>query len=102
MRGGDEDGAGLGRDGSAAELGAQPLEQFGGLEGFELFEGGLDQTVWFTEQTEQQMLGVELVVTESQQELLDAFQRGSGFIGESFERDQGKGLRAVSDLTTSL
>ena len=39
------------------------------------------------------MLGVELVVTESQQELLDSFQRGSGFIGESFERDQGAGLR---------
>ena len=39
------------------------------------------------------MLGVELVVAEAQQELLDSGQRVSGFIGESFERDQGKGLR---------
>jgi hypothetical protein len=37
------------------------------------------------------MFRVELVVTQSQQELLDAFQSGAGFVGKSFERNQESG-----------
>ena len=60
----------------------------GGLEAVELLEGGLDQAVGLAEEAKQQVLGVELVVAEAQQELLDTGQSLACFISESFERDQ--------------
>jgi hypothetical protein len=40
------------------------------------------------------VLGVELVVAEAEQELLDTRQSFSGLVCESFERDQGHILLA--------
>ena len=89
----DIHGATLGRDGAATELGPQPFEQQRGLEAIQLLEGGLDKTVRLTEQGEQQVLGVELVVAKAKQQLLDSRQRFACFVGESFERDQGMSSR---------
>ena len=86
---GDVERACLRGDGSAGQLGAQPFEQHRGLEAVELLEGCLDETVWLAKQAEQQVLGVELVVAEAEQQLLDTRQRLAGLVGEFFERNQG-------------
>jgi len=51
------------------------------------------------------VFGVELVVAQPHQELLDTLERGAGFIRKSFERNQENALlRATAKqiLTTSL
>ena len=85
---GDVDGAALGGDRSATELGAQPLQQQGRLKTVELLEGRLDEPIRLAEEGEQQVLGVELVMPQAKQQLLDAGQSFAGFVGESFEWDQ--------------
>src|SRR5438094_1766427 len=74
----------LSSDGSAAELGPQPFKQQRRLESVELAEGSFDQTVGITEQRQEQVFGVELVVAQANQELLDTRQRFSGFVCEFF------------------
>jgi hypothetical protein len=78
----------LGSHRSTAELSAQPTQEDGGLEAIQLLECSFDHTVWLAEQSQQQVLGIELVVSQALEELLDTRQRFSGFICESFERDQ--------------
>jgi len=67
-RASDIDLPGLGCHGAAAELSAQPLEEQRGLETIELLECSLDEPIGLTEESEQQMLGIKLVVTEAHQE----------------------------------
>ena len=84
----DVNSIGLRGNWAAAQLGAQPFEQERGLEVVEYLKGGLNETVRLAEQANQQMLGIELVVAEAEQELLDAGQRLTRFFGETFERNQ--------------
>ena len=66
-----------------------------GLEVVEHLKGGLYETVRLAEQAKQQMLGIELVMAEAEQELLDTSQSFAGLFGETFERNQGQSSRSA-------
>ena len=89
----DVEGASLGSLWPAAKLCLDPAQQDRRLEAVELLKGGLDQAVGLGEQRQEQVFGVELVVAQTQQQLLDSSQRFACFVSESFERDQENSSR---------
>src|SRR6266851_10202609 len=91
----DVDGIRLRGDGAVAQLGTEPLEQHRWLKLVELLKGGLHETVGLAEQAKQQMLGIELVMAEAEQQLLDTSQSFAGLFGETFERNQGQSSRSA-------
>src|SRR3982074_3932435 len=77
-------------NGAVAQLSAQPLEQQRRLKLVELLKGGLHETVGLAEQAKQQMLGIELVMAEAQQQLLDTSPSFPGPLRENVEREKRK------------
>jgi hypothetical protein len=80
----DINGTGLRGNGATAELSAQPLEEQRRLESIELLEGSFDEAIWLAKKCEQEMLGVELVLAQTQQELLNSAQYFSRLFGKAF------------------